>query len=224
MLKNTILATVVLITACSQEPVIAENPTVKRCLQKQSLEKLATISAFGDEDYTCVMLAQSMQESSCKSTAKSPAGAYGRKQFTIPTILWASKTFCRSLGVVRTKAKARKIAQDDSWSIRCGAKYVAHLQRIGIKHGVIGDRETLGFALDGYNGGVGNTVKELKLARKKGLATTKYFGSVSQTCVRANWACKESKGIPPKWRGYSHRILNENTPLFRDAGVSCNLD
>ena len=209
-----------ILTSCTPAPSPAVNKTDARCLADESIQTKAAHAAFFDSRYACLTMAKSRQESGCRATAESKF-AIGNDQFTIPTAIDVSKTVCRGLGVIHTKAEARRKAKQKSWSIPCSAKYLAQLNRMCIKKGFQPGKESMGCAHAAYNAGAGWIFREQKVAKQKGLDYTKYFGVVDRICLRSDWACKENQGIPPKYRGYSKRIMGEHQVRFSKLGVPC---
>jgi membrane-bound lytic murein transglycosylase MltF len=150
----------------------------------------APVASFG---------AQIEQESSWRPDVVSSAGAVGLAQFMPGTSSWIS-------GIYR--ALADNQPRNPVWALRALVTYDRWLwERVTADN----DCERFAMALVGYNGGLGNVWKEQALAERNGRSPGVWFGAVEHDCVRASWACRES-------RGYPRRIFTLLEPRYVAAG------
>lgn len=146
------------------------------------------------------------QESGWRADAKSPY-AGGLSQFTPATAEWLAKAY----------PEVGKAAPfEPAWALRAVARYDKHLyDRIS---GAETECERWAFTLSGYNGGAGWVTRQRAATAKAGRNPNRWFGSVEDVRVRAEWAHKEN-------RGYPDRILRKLQPIYVTAlwgrGVTC---
>lgn len=157
---------------------------------------------FGLEADTSVPFAQIMQESRFRDDAVSHAGAMGLSQFMPAT----AKGFQRSSRLQELCAEAGGCPFSPAWAIRAMSMYDADEYADAAYAATEDDR--LAFMLTAYNGGGGTLRKERVATHDRGLDNRRWFGAVEHVCLRASWACEES-------RGYAPVILYKFRPGFR---------
>lgn len=157
---------------------------------------------FGLESDLAVPFAQIMQESRFRDDAVSPVGATGLAQFMPAT----ATGFQRSSRLQELCGEAGGCPLSPAWAIRAMSMYDADEYRDVADAATEDDR--LAFMLTSYNGGRGWVRKERAAARERGLDNRRWFGAVDRVCLRASWACEES-------RGYAPVILYKFRPGFR---------
>ncbi|EHN5173272.1 lytic transglycosylase domain-containing protein [Salmonella enterica] len=148
--------------------------------------------------------AQLHQESGWNPAARSPVGAQGLAQFMPSTTDW--------IGGVFPALEARE-PYNPGWAIRALVNYDRWLwQRVAVP-----DRcERMAMTLSGYNGGAGWVNRDRRLARRRGLDDTRWFGAV---------ATVNAGRSPAAWREnrhYPQRILLDLAPRYLTwGGASC---
>ena len=157
---------------------------------------------FGLEADVSVPFSQIMAESRFRDDAVSHAGAMGLSQFMPAT----AKGFQRSGRLQELCAEAGGCPFSPAWAIRAMSMYDADEYADAAYAATEDDR--LAFALTAYNGGRGWVRKERTAAHDRGLDSSRWFGAVERVCLRASWACEES-------RGYAPVILYKFRPGFR---------
>lgn len=169
---------------------------------QRELTRLAQ-QEFGLQAPVALFAAQIHQESSWRSTAKSPY-AEGLAQFTAPTAEWITQIY-PDLGSAAPYSPG--------WAMRALLRYNRH----------IGDRvkpwyardipecDRWAFTLSGYNGGPGWIARDRRQAEAAGACPDLWFNQVEHFSVRSKSAFKEN-------RHYPRRILLELTPLYAAAG------
>lgn len=183
-------------------PVYA-GPIPEAATQRQrELTRLAQ-QEFGLDAPVAMFAAQVHQESSWRTTARSPY-ADGLAQFTPATATWISEIY-PDLGVAAPFSPA--------WALRAMLRYDKHLvSRVkpwNARDVPICDRWA--FALSAYNGGPGWLSRDRRLARAEGANPDLWFDHVEHHTRRADWARREN-------RHYPQRILFELEPRYRLAG------
>ena len=153
---------------------------------------------FGLDSDVSVPFAQVMQESRFRADAVSYAGATGLAQFMPAT----AAGYQRSTRLQELCAQAGGCPLSPAWAIRAMAMYDAD-EYADAGYAATED-ERLAFMLTSYNGGRGWVRKERTAAHDRGLDDRRWFGAVERVCLRAAWACEESRGYAPailyKWR------------------------
>lgn len=124
------------------------------------------------------------QESSWKADAKS-AFAGGLAQFTPGTAADISKKY---------PELADNAPFEPSWALRAVNLYMRDLHKL--EPSAASECHRFGFTMSAYNGGRGWVVKQKQVAKKAGYDDRKWFGSVENFRVRAEWAHKENKDYP----------------------------
>jgi membrane-bound lytic murein transglycosylase MltF len=147
--------------------------------------------------------AQIHQESSWRSTAKSPY-AEGLTQFTPATAKWIAEIY-PDLGPAAPYSP--------SWAMRAMVRYDLHiLARVKPWQARdIADCDKWAFALSGYNGGPGWISRDRKQAKGTGACPDVWWGAVERYSTRSAAAFKEN-------RHYVNRILNGLEPRYIAAG------
>lgn len=148
--------------------------------------------------------AQLHQESGWRPDAVSPVGAQGLAQFMPSTADWISQT---------VPGLTSRDPFNSAWAIRALVSYDRWLwMRISASDNC----ERMAMTLSSYNGGLGWVQRDKRLAAKKGLDTTRWWGHVSTVNAgrsAANW--REN-------RHYPQRILQELAPRYLTwGGGSC---
>ena len=145
---------------------------------------------------------QVAQESSWNPNARSQFAA-GLTQFTPAT----------AAGIAGTSRLRELCAEqggcplDPHWALRAMVMYDRDIWNG--QHAFSGD-ERIAAMLVGYNGGAGWVTRERTVcARVSGCDPARWFGHVEQHCVRAHWACIES-------RYYPDVILHKWKPLYQN--------
>jgi soluble lytic murein transglycosylase-like protein len=149
--------------------------------------------------------AQIHQESSWRSTAKSPY-AQGLTQFTPATAKWISDIY-PDLGPAAPYSP--------SWAMRAMLRYDLHIfARVKPWHARdIPQCDKWAFTLSGYNGGPGWITKDRRQADAASVYSERWWGSVEHYSNRSAAAFKEN-------RHYVNRILNDLEPRYIAAGWS----
>lgn len=152
-----------------------------------------------------MLAAQIHQESGWNKDAKSPY-AGGLAQFTPDTSRWISEKYKDELG--------DNAPFEPSWALRAINRYDKFLY--DRQAGAASDCHRFGFTLSAYNGGEGWLIKQKALTQQRGYDPRKWFGSVENFRVRADWAHRENKQYP-------RRILMDRQPLYVvwGKGVDC---
>jgi soluble lytic murein transglycosylase-like protein len=143
--------------------------------------------------------AQVHQESAWRSGAQSKYAA-GLAQFTPGTSQDMARIYPKDL-----EGKATPL--DPWWALRAMVLYMKRL-RDGLSN--FGE-DAHAAALVSYNGGGGWLLRERKAAARAGADPQRWFGQVEHHCLRAQWACEES-------RNYPRKILFRWWPLYQKAG------
>ncbi|WP_431222220.1 transglycosylase SLT domain-containing protein [Serratia sp. L9] len=174
-------------------------------LEAQQYQRELTRNAraiWGLDAPVSLFAAQIHQESTWKTTARSPVGAVGLAQFMPATSDWIAGIYPKSLGTNQP--------YNPSWAMRALVTYnLWHWDRI---LGTASDCDRWAFVLSAYNGGLGWVQRDRKLATTKGLDHSRYWGHVETINAgrsAANW--REN-------RGYPQRIIQRWQPLYVDAG------
>lgn len=201
--------------AVRDEPTVRLPRTVaeKRCMRYLPLFVRASKEAFGVDDYTALLMAQAMQESTCDPNAKSPVGANGLDQFMYTTALdMIKRGRCTFLGNPRSRAGVEQLMLNPEWSARCGARYMADLIKFVKKYWTGTDAYMAALAC--FNGGCGWIVKERKKALSKGEPDV-YCNSTRKSCIRSAANCKENNRYPVV-------IFTKRLPPLLEMGVAHN--
>ena len=153
-------------------------------------------------DHAPWLLAQIHAESRFNCSAVSPVGAQGCPQAMPPT--WADEA-------PRTEPSCAGVPPTDP---QCGFRFqVSYDKRVARW---VGDPGNLHLATAAYNAGAGHIQKEIKAcAAAMGCDPTRWFGNVERHCVRAKWACKQT-------RGYLSHIA-EFAQVYRDRRVDVSV-
>lgn len=181
----------------AREPIPAPPPGVPPAAMQYRRQLIREIQFYwGLAAPKAVFFAQCHQESRWKPTAQSKY-ASGLAQFTPDTAAWIQGLYPLDL----TCGTSQGCPLDAGWAIRAMVLYDKRLYDGQAKSA--GD-ERWAFTLLAYNGGLGWVNREQKAASERGLDATRYFDQVERVCVRAEWACEESRGYPKvilfKWR------------------------
>ncbi len=131
-----------------------------------------------------VISGQIEQESGWRADAKS-AFAGGLAQFTPATAFDISKRYPE----LRDNAPF-----EPSWALRAVNLYDRDL--FALEPRAASECHRFGFTLSAYNGGRGWVERQKKAAKAAGYDDRKWFGSVENFRVRAEWAHKENKNYP----------------------------
>jgi soluble lytic murein transglycosylase-like protein len=143
--------------------------------------------------------AQIHQESAWNLRAQSPY-ANGLAQFTPATASWMGQI-------------APELGEPDvwnpAWAMRAMVRYDRWLwERVESDH----ECDRMALALSGYNGGLGWTKRDVRLAGASGADPRRWFGHVEKfNAGRAEWAFKEN-------RGYPRNILLRWEPIYETSG------
>jgi hypothetical protein len=148
--------------------------------------------------------AQIHQESAWRPDAQSPF-AQGLTQFTPGTAKWIAGVYPKELGDANPF--------NPGWAIRALVRYDRWLWD---RNPAATDCDRFAFALESYNAGLGWVQKETKEAIRRGAPVGVWWGEREKVCLRAGWACKES-------RDYPKRILLKHQPVYRNWGrlITC---
>lgn len=160
--------------------------------------------AFGLNAEASVAFAQIHQESRFREDARSQAGALGMAQFMPTTAAGYQQNLSRLQEVCASKGGC---PLEPRWAIRALTAY-DHDEWTWASFAP-SERERWAHALASYNGGRGWLMKERHAcADKPGCEPPRWFGHVERVCVRADWACRES-------REYPRVILEVHQPKYR---------
>ncbi len=158
---------------------------------------------FAMAEPPAILFGQIHAESRWRCEATSPAGAQGCAQFMPTTAVWIQtllpaevRAECPATSGCPTSAK---------WALAAASKF-DWLLWTALKD-VDAPSDRWAMALVGYNGGEGWVKRERSEARRRGRDAGRWWGEVEQVCLRAEWACKES-------RDYPKVILRKWMPLY----------
>lgn len=143
--------------------------------------------------------AQVHQESNWRSGVCSKY-ACGLSQFTEGTAKDMARIYPKDL-------EGRAAPLDPHWALRAMVLYMKQLRNASLAFG----DEAHAVALVKYNGGAGWVAREARKAAAAGNDPTQWVGHVERHCLRAQWACEES-------RNYPRKILERWWPMFQKAG------
>ncbi len=139
-----------------------------------------------------ILFGQVHQESRWRCEATSPVGAQGCAQFMPTTAVWIQtllpaevRAECPAASGCPTSAK---------WALAAASKFDWLLWKALEEIDAPSDRWAM--ALVSYNGGSGWMKRERSEARRRGRDAGRWWGEVEQVCLRAEWACRESRGYP----------------------------
>ena len=172
----------------------------KKMLTKESYR------LFGLNPPVARFAAQITQESGWNPKAKSIYAA-GLAQFTPDTADWISKLYKSELGL--------RAPYSPSWAIKALILYDKRLLGNFIDYkgyDPIKPCDRWALVLSAYNGGLGWTYKDRKLAKQEGKDPNKYWGNVNT--VNAG----RSEASIHENRGYPKRILKRYEKVFFQAG------
>lgn len=150
-----------------------------------------------------ILFGQIHQESRWRCDAVSPVGAQGCAQFMPATAVWIQTLLPDD---VRALCSAREgCPTSPRWALAAAALYDWRLWTALAEIPTASDRWAM--ALVGYNGGPGWVRRERDDARRQGRDPERWWGSVEEVCLRAGWACRESRAYPTV-------ILRQWVPLY----------
>ena len=160
---------------------------------------------FGLKADAALFMGQIHQESGFREDAKSKF-AFGIAQFVPATAEWIQSLYPADL-----ECETRKgCPLDAGWAIRA---MVLYDKRLWDSFPLAQGDERNALMLVSYNSGIGWVRKERKLAESKGADPEVWFGSVENYCIRAAWACSESKGYPRRillvWRHHYRPLVGQ---------------
>jgi len=198
-----------------QEPVVSfasMDPRIPREAAKWRPVLLQEVRrGFGATQHPDTFFGQVHQESRWDAEARSKY-AIGIAQFTPGT----ARDMQRSKALAELCKDPAGCPTDPRWGLR--ALVLLDKDLFGNLSEVPSNRERLAMMLVGYNGGARWVVRERRACAagrdKLGHEVTpcdnrQWFGHVERTCLRAEWACTES-------RGYPRLILDKWAPVYHD--------
>lgn len=159
----------------------------------------AGLRTFGLDAPLARFAAQVHAESSWRPTAESPY-AVGLAQFTPATAEWMADLYPH----LRPAAP-----WDPEWSLRALVAYNHWLhERMG---SFARPADRWAATLAGYVGGPGWVYREQRVAAAAGDPADRWWRGVARHCLRADWACRDSRAYPDK-------ILCRLEPAYARAG------
>lgn len=196
--------TALLFSCAVTSPVAAQGLPKNSYLYRAILIKEVR-HTWGINGNVALFAAQIHQESAWKANAQSHVGARGLGQFMPGTADDMNRWYQRELAGLATHSPL--------WSIRALVLYDFRLYNAIKPMSSPGVSECDRFAmmLSGYNGGLGWTNRDRRLAASKQRNPDIWFGQVELESNRAPWALSEN-------RGYVRRILFKHLPLYLEHG------
>lgn len=183
--------------AQAAEPVNGvEVPAVKRLTLTREAQRV-----WGPQAPVARFAAQIHAESTWRSGVCSHAGACGLGQFMPKTAEWLAALYPEQLEPVAV--------EDWRWSVRALSIYTWRLHQA--EQGWRTESDRWAATLVSYVGGGGWLRRERRAADAAGDDPDRYWQHVERRCIRAAWACRDS-------RAYPRRILCELEPRYVAAG------
>jgi soluble lytic murein transglycosylase-like protein len=187
-------------------PARADGPPAAAEVYRNDLVRSANY-AFGLNSPIALLAAQVHQESRWDPRARS-AYASGLAQFTPAT----AQTMARQYpGLLRTANPL-----DPRWALLALCLYDRQLY--GMFSQAASEADRWAFALSGYNGGAGWTIKDRALAKRRGLDPERWWGQVETV--------NAGRGIA-FWRenrGYPEAIMKRHQRLYTGWGPDVNME
>lgn len=193
-----LIAAVVLMAApVAAEPVHrVEVPPVQRITLTREAQRI-----LGPQAPVARFAAQIHAESTWRPEVCSRVGACGLGQFMPDTAIWLATMYPDQLTPVAV--------EDWRWSVRALVIYNRRLYRA--EQGWVSESDRWSATLVSYVGGGGWLRRERRATAAAGADPDRWWSSVEAHCVRAAWACRDS-------RHYPRRILCELEPAYIRAG------
>lgn len=192
------LRAVLLMAAFGCAPAHASNWQARAAFYKPVVIREAR-AQFGLKAPVALFAGQIHQESLWQKGVSSKY-AHGLTQFTPPTERWIKQKYPKSLGWGN--------AFNPRWAIRAMVIYNKWLYgRID----ALTDCDRFAMVLSAYNGGLGNLLKDKRLALRYGKSPYRWWGNVENYSRRAKWAFKEN-------RGYPRKIIYQHQPKYLTWG------
>lgn len=153
---------------------------------------------WGLEAPIAMLAGQLEQESGWRADARSPF-AGGLAQFTPATAKDVSAKY---------PELSDNAPFEPSWALRAQSLYMRDLHKF--ESNAVNECERFAFTLSSYNGGRGHVINQKKAAKAAGYSDRRWFGSVENFRVRAQWAHDEN-------RTYPRSILLKRQQKYADA-------
>ena len=186
---------------CLSVPVLAGAAGIPKAAEthKSTLIRAAR-AVWGIDAPVAVFAAQVHTESRWNANAKSPVGAEGLAQFMPATAAWLPSV---------APETGKPAPYNPGWSLRA---LVTYDRWIWDQVRASNDYERMAFTLSAYNGGLGWVNRDKRLAVRKGLDPSRWFGHVET--VNAGRSAANFR----ENRNYPRLILIERQRVYEAAG------
>lgn len=150
-----------------------------------------------------LFFAQVHQESRWRADAVSHAGAQGLTQFIPSTAAWIQRAYPHDFRELCNVSRGCPF--DPRWALRAMLLYDRALYT---ESRFLPARDRWAGVLVAYNGGSGHLTRETaRCAQQPTCEPQHWFGHVERFCIRAAWACAES-------RAYPRAVIDRWMPLY----------
>jgi soluble lytic murein transglycosylase-like protein len=178
-------------------PVSGQVPAAALKYRNQLIREVHATWGLGGP--VSVMAAQVMQESHFDTNAKSGAGAMGLGQIMPNTAKWLSMVYPQEL--------AKPAPYDPNWNLRALVVYDRWIW-VRVPLFKLG-QERFAAMLSGFNGGLGFTLKDQKIARETGSCDSSLWFGCAELSQDGRTAANLNEN-----KQYPRRILLKYKPLF----------